>query len=114
MSEKKLSENKNRYHTLRHHAWAGSVLLAILLAVRILLDISDNSFEYIDSIVLVLGAIIIVYTISALFFTYKYRSDLSNEKKTIQIISSTDDLEKEKIKIEKKKAKAEVKKKKKI
>jgi len=109
MSEKRLSENQNKYHVVRHHAWAGSVLLAILLAVRILMDISEYSFEHIDLIMLALGTTIIFYTISSLILTYKYRSNLSNEK-TVQIISSSGDLEKEKIKIEKKKSKAETKK----
>ena len=51
MSEKNLSENKKRYQAVRHHAWAGSVLLAILLAARILIEISDVSYEHMDIII---------------------------------------------------------------
>jgi len=56
---------------------------------------------------------------SALFLTYKYRSGLSVENKGIQIVSSSEELEKEivranvekeRLKVEKKKTKSEVKK----
>jgi len=124
VEKKKLSEYKKRYNAVRHHAWAGSVLLAILLAARIFIDSSDIAIENIDIIILILGAIIIVYTMTALFLSYKYRSGLTADgEKEIQIISSTEDLEKEKIKAEvekerlkldKKKVKAEAKKEKKI
>jgi len=116
---KDLSEYKKKYSSVRHHAWAGSVLLAILLAVRILMEISETTFEHMDTIILALGIIIIIYTLIALFYTYKYRSGLESEEKIIQIKPSSKeiekekihaDLEKERLKIEKKKAKAEAKK----
>jgi hypothetical protein len=120
MIEKKdLQVYNQKYQSVRHHAWAGSVFLAILLAVRLLLEISNTSFENMDTIILILGAIIIVYTLIALFYTYKYRSGLAAEKKVVKIQSFSDDVEKEKIrsevekerlKLEKKKAKTEAKK----
>ena len=114
-----MSDYKKRYQMIRHHAWAGSVLLAILLAVRILIEMSDFSYEHTDIIILVCGTIIIVYTVVALFFTYKYRSGLSSVEKPVQIQTGSEEVEKEKInaevekerlKVEKKKAKAEAKK----
>jgi len=117
-----LSEYKKKYISVRHHAWAGSVLLAILLAVRILIEISDTYISHLDSIILIFGLIIIIYTLVALFYTYKYRSGLQAEEKVIQIKPSSKEIEKEKInaevekerlKVEKKKDKAEAKKSKK-
>lgn len=119
IEKKELSEYKKRYHSVRHHAWAGSVFLAILLAVRFLVEISDIYFEHIDTVVLIFGSIIIIYTLIALFYTYKYRSGLSTEEKVIQMQFSSKELEQEKIhaeiekerlKLEKKKAKTEAKK----
>ena len=116
---KDLSGYKKKYNSVRHHAWAGSVLLAVLLAVRILMEISETNFEHMDTIILIFGVIIITYTLIALFYTYKYRSGLESEEKIIQIKHSSKETEKEKIhadvekehlKLEKKKAKAEAKK----
>ena len=74
MPDKDMSDYKKRYQMVRHHAWAGSVLLAILLAVRILIEMSDFTYEHTDTIILVCGAVIIVYTVIALFYTYKYHN----------------------------------------
>jgi hypothetical protein len=121
--KKELTEYKKKYHAVRHHAWAGSVLLAVLLAMRLFLEISDISID--DRIILLIGSIVVVYTLGALFFTYKYRSGLSaeGEEKIVHIRPSPDelksetiqaDLEKECLKVEKKKTKAETKKAKKL
>jgi hypothetical protein len=90
----------------RHHAWAGGILLSVLLAIRIL--IFDN-----DTIIIPIGVALIVYILVALFFTYKYSSGLATEQKTVQevhIHSDEGEIEKQRLKIEKKKAKAEAKK----
>jgi hypothetical protein len=122
MVEKNLSENKKKYHAARHHAWAGSVFLAILLAIRIFFETSDTYFEHMNIIILLIGAIIVVYTLTALFYTYKYRSGLTLEEKNGQVQAVSDDVEKERIhaevekerlKVEKKKAKAKAKREKK-
>ena len=119
MADKDISDYKKKYHSVRHHAWAGSVLLAILLAVRIFLETSDIYFEHMDTLILIIGAFIVVYTLTALFFTYKYRSGVSSDEKIILTSTPSNDLEKDKLraevekerlKVEKKKAKAEAKK----
>ena len=106
MAQKNLNENKRKYDVSRHHAWAGAILLSVLLAVRIL-------FEIDDMIVMPLAVILIVYILIALFLTYTYRSGLSTQQKTVQevhIHTDEAEIERERLKIEKKKAKAEAKK----
>ena len=34
MTQKNLNEYKRKYDVNKHHAWAGSVLLAVLVAIR--------------------------------------------------------------------------------
>ena len=109
MAKNDLAEYKKKYQAVRHHAWAGSVLLAVLFAIRILIELSDTHVTNLDVAILVLGVVIICYTLIALFLTYKYRSGLYSEDNTLQIISSADELEKQNLKIEKKKAKIEAK-----
>ncbi len=120
MSKKDLSEYKRKYDVVRHHAWAGSVILAVLLATRGFLELSK--IEVNDTFFVIIGLIIIVYTLFSVFLTYRYRSGLNSEQKKIVEIhhhDSKEDLEKKKIdakiekerlKLEKKKAKAEAKK----
>jgi len=120
MNKKDLSEYKRKYDISRHHAWAGSVLLAVLVASRGFLELSKIDVN--DNIVVILGIILVVYTLISVFLTYRYRSGLSSEQKKVVEVhhhDSKDDLEKEKIradlekerlKLEKKKAKAEAKK----
>jgi len=120
MNKKDLSEYKRKYDISRHHAWAGSVLLAVLVATRGFLELSKIDVN--DNIVVILGIILVIYILISVLLTYKYRSGLSSEqKKVVEVYhhDSKDDLEKEKIradlekerlKLEKKKAKAEAKK----
>jgi len=120
MSKRDLSEYKRKYDVSRHHAWAGSVILAILVATRGFLELSKINVN--DTFFVVIGLIIIVYTLFSVFLTYRYRSGLNSEQKKIVEVhhhDSKDDLEKKKIdakiekerlKLEKKKAKAEAKK----
>ena len=111
-----LSEIKKKYAISKHHAWAGSILLAILLAVRIFFETS-NIRQY-NQIVLIAGFFIIIYMIISLIFTYRYRSGLSIDDKSINISISPDNtnksetndkLNKNLAKIEKKKAKEKLK-----
>ena len=99
------SEHKRKYELARHHAWAGGILLSVLLAVRILFNVDFT-------IIVIVGSILIIYVLAALFFTYRYHLGITTEQKTVQEIHiKTDDadLEKQRLKIEKKKAKAESK-----
>jgi H+/gluconate symporter-like permease len=109
---------KQIYENARHHAWAGSVLLALLLAVRIILETTNTDID--DTIIIGIAVVLIFYTLISVIFTYKFRSGISevSEQKIVHIHKSEDakqdsKLEKERLKLEKKKAKAEVKKKKK-
>lgn len=108
---------KKKYEISRHHAWAGSILLAILLAIRIFFETSDIN-EY-NQIILIIGFIIIVYMLISLILTYRYRSSLTFDDKTINVMLSSNNLEergknqkhvKNLTKIEKKKAKEKLKK----
>jgi hypothetical protein len=108
MTQKNLSEYKRKYDVARHHAWAGSVLLAVLVAIRGFFEISDIKVD--DRIIIATGMILIFYILIAVFLTYKYRSGLLAEQKIVEVHIKTDNLEREKLKIEKKKAKAESKK----
>ena len=121
MDAKRLLEYKKRYAISKHHAWAGSILLAILLTIRIFIEASEINVD--DRIILFVGAILVGYMLVALIFTYRYRTGLSADVKSVTMHSSTDEveykkiesqLEKERLKIEKKKAKAEIKKEKKL
>ena len=115
MNEKKLAEYKRKYDIARHHAWAGSVILAIFLALRFFLETTDVIID--NWIILLIGIIVIIYTLTAVIFTYRYRSGLTSQQKIIEVHTSSEiekeplkaKAEKEKMKIEKKKAKAKLK-----
>lgn len=110
-----LSEYKKKYQAVRHHAWAGFVLLAVLLAVRIFLETAGITID--DRLVIGIGAILVVYTVIAVLLTYKYRSGLSAAEEIVHVHHSDEsekekiraDVKKERLKLEKKKAKAEEK-----
>ena len=107
MNGKKTVEYKRKYDIARHHAWAGSVILAIVLAIRIFLETTDIKIN--DWIIVIIGIIVVIYTLSAVILTYRYRSGLTSEQKIIEIHTFSNNTEKEQLKIEKKKAKAKVK-----
>ena len=111
-----LSDKRKKYAISKHHAWAGSILLAIILAIRIFFETSKNN-EY-NQIILIIGFFIIIYMIISLIFTYKYRSGLSLDDKSINLSISSNNVENSKMKeksdkniskIEKKKAKERLK-----
>ena len=111
-----VDSDKAKYAMAKHHAWAGSILLAILLAIRVFFETTENQIN--DALFLGIGIVIILYILIALLFTYRYRSGLSiTEEKADKIIPSgsttkekiQSDLEKERLKLEKKRIKAEAK-----
>jgi purine-cytosine permease-like protein len=113
---KYFSDIAKKYRISKHHAWAGSILLAILLAIRIFFETSNIS-EY-NQLILVIGFFIIVYMLISLIFTYKYRSGLSLDENSINVSISSNDSKNVKMKekydknfakIEKKKAKESLK-----
>ena len=111
MSRKDLSEYKKSYHAFRHHAWAGTVLLAVILAIRLLLL---ETADILTPVIVILA----LYILIALIFTYRYRAGLTAKDEVVKVQSSFEikkegikaETEKERFKLEKKKAKAEVKK----
>jgi hypothetical protein len=110
MNRKDLSEYKGKYNTFRHHAWAGLGFLSVLLVIRI---IAPSLSEIIHPIL----AILVIYIVVSLLFTYKYRAGLTVEN-NIQIQPSDEiqkekmkvEIQKKRLKVEKKKIKAEAKK----
>jgi len=99
----KVKNDKKNYSLYRHHAWAGGLMLAVVIAVKSVLQAS-----FPDIIFLPMLALLILYILIALFFTYKYRTDLLSKDTSVSPTIDVD-LEKEKLKIEKKKTKAQVK-----
>ena len=124
MKKKTKKDYKHRYAIAKHHAWAGSVLLAILGALRWF--ISDTEYPKQDIYFIIAGIIIIIYILIALFFTYRFRSGLSINEEIIQRQKTSNDeqqntsdssqllIQKEQAKKQKKSAKTESKRIKKI
>jgi len=108
MTQKNLSEYKRKYDVAKHHAWAGSVLLAVLVAIRGFFEISNIKMN--DRIIIVIGMILVFYILIGILLTYKYRSGLLVEQKIVEVNIKKNDIERQKLKIEKKKAKADAKK----
>lgn len=103
-------EDRKKYELYRHHAWAGLGLLSIFIAFRY--------FIFIPAIISIpIFAILSIYILVALAFTYKYSSALSAEEEINKTSLKTEKaklkLEKAKLKLEKKRIKAELKAKKK-
>jgi len=106
---KNLSEYKRKYDVTRHHAWAGSVILAVLVTIRGFLELSKIDVN--DWIIVALGLILVFYVLISVVFTYRYRAGLSSvQKNVVEVKIESDNLEKERLKAEKKKAKSEAKK----
>ena len=119
---KKISSQSYRpqYDISRHHAWAGTVLLSVLLALRIFLEMAENKYIP-DTVFIILGVIIAFYTLGALFFTFRYRRALLQQEARQEALEikqhtfeeSDKTAEKQQYKIKKKKQKAQIKKEKK-
>jgi len=112
MSATKARNHQIQYQRFHHHAWAGTVLLTILLSLRIFLEISEITVD--DRIFLIVGLALIIYILVALFYTYRYRFDVQKDEmqsSTSAIIYTQRaiELEMDRIKSEKKTAKAEIK-----
>jgi hypothetical protein len=111
MTPKDLAEYKKKYHSFRHHAWAGLGFLSVVLAIRLIFFETGHALT---PIIVILA----IYIGVALIFTYKYRIGLSAEETVLHVEPSVElekeklkaEVEKERLKIEKKKAKLEAKK----
>ncbi len=104
------SEYRRRYEISRHHAWAGTALLSVLIALRYVIS---RLPQY---VFIPLAMVFIVYILTALFFTYRYRAGLSTRQKRGPAVepAQEDRLQaeaaRERLKLDKKKAKTEAKK----
>ena len=109
MKEKDLSKYKRKYEISRHHAWAGTAFLSVLLALRYLVASIPNE------IFIPIGSILALYILIGLVFTYKYsaglsagqRADYKSEELEKEEIRA--EVEKKRLKLEKKRAKAKAK-----
>ena len=112
MNNKEYNFKYRTYAIAKHHAWAGSVLLAVLLSLRVFSDISEYKIN--NLVFIIPGLLIVIYILIALILTYKYRKELlaTNTPKSSSEKVKTNDIEtrlKTQMKIEKKKAKTELK-----
>ena len=108
MAKADLSEYKRKYEIYRHHAWAGTAFLSILLALRYFIA-SIPRYIFIP-----LGTLLIVYILIAVLYTYKYRAGLLKTHDPDRAagpseMANAQTPELESLKIEKKRAKSEVK-----
>jgi hypothetical protein len=109
MAKADLSEYTRKYEIFRHHAWAGTAFLSILLALRYFITAIPR-FIFIP-----LGTLLIVYILICVLYTYRYyRAGLSNRGESDRPTQSTgrpggQTVAPESPKIEKKRAKSEAK-----
>lgn len=114
MNKKNLAEYRKKYDISRHHAWAGTAILSVVLAIRIFLSTGETA-NIPDIIFLPVILVIAIYVLISLLYTYIYRSGLSAEQEKISSSEEIErhkidaNLEKERLKLEKKKAKSEAK-----
>ena len=77
---KRSMNHRKSYAIAKHHAWAGSVLLTLLLAIRLFFEISNNQID--NKIFLIFGFILVFYILISLILTYKHRKGLIEQKET--------------------------------
>ena len=108
MAKADLSEYARKYEIFRHHAWAGTAFLSILLALRYFITAIPRY------IFIPLGTLLIVYILIAVLYTYRYRAGISKRQESGQPSQPTErpgvqTVAPESLKIEKKRAKSETK-----
>ena len=108
MAKADLSDYARKYEIFRHHAWAGTAFLSILLALRYFVAAIPRY------IFIPLGTLLIVYILITVLYTYKYRAGLSKRQESDQPSQPTgkpgaQTVAPERLKIEKKRVKSEAK-----
>ena len=109
MKQRDLAEHKRKYDISRHHAWAGTAFLSVLLALRYIIPRFPH-FLFIP-----LCTLLILYIVVSLLYTFKYRQGLFAEPLPgLDPAESKEAEHKEKVgkvwaKAEKKKVKAQAK-----
>ena len=104
-----LTEYKRRYDVYRHHAWAGTAFLSVLLALRYIIP----GFPH--YLFIPLSTLLILYIVVSLLYTFKYRHGLFAGQLPVRGPEELEEakrrtkVEKERGKAEKKRAKAEAK-----
>lgn len=113
MEQRDLTEYKRRYDVSRHHAWAGTAFLSVLLALRYMIP------QFPHYLFIPLCTLLILYIVVSLLYTFKYRQGLfagpmpRRGPEDFKEAKREAKIEKERVKAEKKRAKAEAKAKKK-
>ena len=105
-------DHKTSYVISKHHAWAGSVLLGIILAIRVFFEMAN--IEVNNLIFVIIGFVIVFYILISLLLTYKHRTGLIELKETSENEANNKSnfeksFSKDQLKIEKKKVKEKVK-----
>jgi hypothetical protein len=106
MEQRRVLRDKKRYDIFRHHAWAGTALLSVLLALHYMIP----QFPY--YLFIVLCTVLIVYILVSLLYTFKYRQGLSAGEipqggpEELEEAKQEAKIEKRRLKADKKKAKA--------
>jgi Tfp pilus assembly protein PilO len=109
MEQRGSLEDKERYDIFRHHAWAGTALLSVLLALRYMIP------QFPDYLFIVLCTVLIVYIVVSLLYTFRYRQGLSQgemsrgDPEDLEEANQEAKIEKGRLKAEKKAAKARAK-----
>jgi len=97
---------QQKYSLARHHAWAGTALLAILMALRVFINLPVM-------VTSIAASVIIIYILVSLVYTYRFHFGLTEKPTNSEVNMDQEKVdakkEKERLKLEKKKAKIELK-----
>ena len=105
-------DHKTSYVISKHHAWAVSVLLGILLALHVFFEMANIDVN--NLIFIIIGFVIVFYILISLILTYKHRTGLIELKEKLDKDANNKSnfeksLSKDQLKLEKKKVKENVK-----
>jgi hypothetical protein len=70
MEQRDLTEYRRRYDISRHHAWAGTAFLSVLLALRYMIP------QFPHYLFIPLCTSLILYIVVSLLYTFRYRQGL--------------------------------------
>jgi hypothetical protein len=109
VEQRDLTEYKRRYAASRHHAWAGTAFLSVLLALRYIVP------QFPHYLFIPLCTLLILYIVVSLLYTFKYRQGLFAGEMPLRGPEEFKEtkgeakVDKARVKAEKKRAKAEAK-----
>ena len=100
----KPDNSKQKYAIAKHHAWAGSILLSLVLTSRLFIELYKKTID--NTPFIIVGIFIIIYILISLGYTYKYRKHILMPEENKQSQNVQDDkVYKNQLKLEKKKQK---------